>query len=134
MKVIRRGVFETNSSSTHSLCIGEGDLTDRVAPDPQDGKVHVYSGEFGWEENTYRHVADRLSYAYTHAKDHPELLERLAAVIKKHTGCEVAFHDDDGYIDHQSWEVPQAAFMDDETLAQFLFCPKSYFVTDNDNH
>lgn len=139
MRVIRRGVFETNSSSTHSLCIGSGDLTDLPTPAP-DGKIHVYAGEYGWEECHYGSVSDRMSYAYTYAKDDRDderLMAMLGAVIKQHTGREVVFEDGDvpgRYIDHQSREVAAEVFRDEEVLAQFLFCPESYFVTDNDNH
>jgi hypothetical protein len=43
MKQIRKGVFETNSSSTHSICIAKDDgLTIPKS-------LHFDFGEFGWE-------------------------------------------------------------------------------------
>ena len=47
-KQIRQGVFETNSSSTHSMCIHPGNKYV-----PNMSKLKIETGEFGWEEETY---------------------------------------------------------------------------------
>lgn len=52
---IRNGVFETNSSSTHSICISK-------KPVDADGcHVDFHFGEFGWENDD----ADVADYLYT---------------------------------------------------------------------
>lgn len=45
-KQIRRGCFETNSSSTHAICIA----TDDVLNIPKD--IHFGFDDFGWECDT----------------------------------------------------------------------------------
>lgn len=81
-KQIRYGVFETNSSSTHSISIGnfEDKLLNFIQkPDYEynedtgefedttvyDGNIHVTFGEFGWQEDTYNDVYTKLIYALT---------------------------------------------------------------------
>lgn len=69
MKQIRRGVFETNSSSSHSVSINSrGELKKSyLIVDSYDNKVHVPLGEFGWEIETYDSQLDKLSYLCTMA-------------------------------------------------------------------
>ena len=57
MKVIRRNVFESNSSSCHSIAISK----DKV---PNVAGKHVYfgAGEYGWEQDC---VEDTASYLHT---------------------------------------------------------------------
>ena len=58
MKQIRKGVFETNSSSTHSICIAK----DAELTIPQS--LHFSFGEFGWECDTLYSVSEKASYLY----------------------------------------------------------------------
>ena len=55
MKLIRNSVFETNSSSCHSISIGKSDVYDSVTPD-EDGIIRIKPMEFGWcqERNVLR--------------------------------------------------------------------------------
>ena len=70
MKQIRNGVFETNSSSTHSVSISymrsnywsEDCLSSFI---DYDNKVHVEFGEFGWEMDSYDSPYDKLQYIVT---------------------------------------------------------------------
>ena len=59
-QVIRNNVFETNSSSMHSLSIRGKDNIFCPAY-PLDGTF----GEFGWGNETYSDYNDRLSYLLT---------------------------------------------------------------------
>lgn len=63
---IRKGVFETNSSSTHALCICVNDVVD-FAKIKQDYKkvIIVEGGEFGWEFDVYYDVQTKLDYMFT---------------------------------------------------------------------
>ena len=150
MRVIRRAMFETNSSSTHSITI------DRKWPPSKMGKIHVepdgvcyvYPGEFGWGVEEFRDAAAKASYCYTFAttvaaeEEGKALLDRLAKLIREQTGCsEVKFcvlrregEENRGYIDHQSKDVAREAFENDETLRDFIFNPDSILRIDNDNH
>lgn len=66
MKIVRPNVFETNSSSSHSLSIRKGKLEkSNLRVSSVDNKVHVEFGEFGWEVETYDSQEDKLSYLCT---------------------------------------------------------------------
>jgi hypothetical protein len=138
--VTRRGVFETNSSSTHSVTIvqGVGDFVPDTLP-MLDGVCVVYPGEFGWEEEDYNDAATKASYALTYARyrDSLELLEMLTEVLREGTGVQCvefrpASADEDykwGYIDHQSLDCAQEVFESVDTLRAFIFNPASTLST-----
>jgi len=66
MKVIRRNVFETNSSSTHSISIKSGEINNsNLFVNYEDNKVHVKFGEYGWGYDKLRTQSERLSYVCT---------------------------------------------------------------------
>lgn len=52
---IRRSVFETNSSSTHAICISKGDYN-------IINHIDFDVGDFGWECETYRSLYGKASY------------------------------------------------------------------------
>ena len=72
---IRKGVFETNSSSVHSLVFHAhaeneqyndafADLKTLI--DPDDNKIHITPDEFGWGyHGSYEGAAKKLSYLAT---------------------------------------------------------------------
>ena len=62
---IRRNVFESNSSSMHSLSISVNDVWDTLEVDEFENKVVTEFGEFGWEICNYRDAATKLSYIVT---------------------------------------------------------------------
>jgi len=68
---IRKGVFETNSSSTHSVSISRKNnkyydpSNLNVFIDEYDNKVHVKFGEFGWEIESYNLPYEKLQYIVT---------------------------------------------------------------------
>lgn len=82
MRKIRNGVFETNSSSTHSITLSEG----QIASTPKNqlpltnldecviytGETNldacvIYTGEFGWEIEAYNDAPTKAAYALTYA-------------------------------------------------------------------
>lgn len=145
-KVTRHGVFETNSSSTHSICICReaGGVLDRLDVD-SEGVCRIFPGEFGWEECKYRDATTKASYCYTYAASNQKRLKTLEAVIKRGTGAaQVRFMEvldefyPQGYVDHQSGPEERGAceeaFASKQALYAFIFSPKSVLVTDNDNH
>lgn len=142
-KKIRKSIFETNSSSCHSIVLGKGDFK-RTGNgfDVEGGVVRIYPGEFGWGPEKFTDAATKASYALTWAKqaESEECLGMLETAIMGVTGYKVEFVEsgDDtypwGYIDHQSSEVGGEVFVDDETLENFIFNPNSILVIDNDNH
>lgn len=64
-KKIRSGVFETNSSSVHSLVFSKEGLEPSVLPVDRDGKIITDFGEFGKEYCIYDAQAEKLSYLIT---------------------------------------------------------------------
>ena len=143
MQHIRKSVFETNSSSSHSLVIDTvSDLTEQPFTDEEvaSGHVIVLPGEFGWEVEQFYGVHDKLSYLYTSAAsglkagDDPNTvkgyinLDMIREAVEEHTGLTVLFskNSDDyypfGYIDHQSIDVPHEVFRGGkEAVIRFLF-------------
>ena len=149
---IRKAVFETNSSSSHSLTLDAGDLV--AQPFSKDvlreGTLMVTVGEYGWEWYRYYDAANKLSYLLTQVTNgdldksrHPESLtrelreederiDRMCRVVEEHTGVKLLFLGGSGYVDHDSYGVGTETLKDDETLKQFLFS-NSYIETGNDN-
>ena len=137
---IRKKIFETNSSSTHSVVIEQG--TDFVIPEIKGDTIEISGGEFGWEQETYTDWLSKASYAYTYAKNsgRKEDLELLKKVIEDYTKKEVIFvtldseYDPDGYIDHQSIGEAKTIFADYETVKKVIFGKDSEIITNNDNN
>ena len=131
MKKIRKSIFETNSSSSHSIHIDAdvGLMDTSLIPD-ESGLIEIYGGEFGWEWDRLTSAYDKVSYCFMDYGD----VEMLNRVIKRPTGAKkILFVKGDGYIDHASSGTSRVAFKDDETLRNFLFNPKSILYTGNDN-
>ena len=151
MKKIRNAVFETNSSSSHSISVSEvnsDELMDNVMLMDENDNVVVEPGEFGWEQEVYNDSVTKASYMLTYVKnycgdDESKFEEMLKNVIMEQTGCnDVIFNESSdqywkfGYIDHQSSSdnAYHWVFEDKETLRQFIFNKESILETDNDNH
>ena len=143
-QVRREKIFETNSSSTHSISIVGGVYTPDKFP-LEGGVCKVYPGEFGWDEDTFHSPAMKASYCLVFIKtilaNDDRANQMFIDVLKEQTHCEsVEFVSDSkdfygwGYIDHQSDDVCGPAFSSKETLRDFIFNPASYLHTDNDNH
>ena len=144
---IRQGVFETNSSSTHSITIGSSNY---YIPDIT--KLNIQTGEYGWEIETYYDLNNKASYALTYAVYvNPLYIDMLRDVILDaipnciitYNGLEYdeflekvnnADYFELGYIDHQSFDDVGYVFNSYDNLYNFLFSTDSYFETDNDNH
>jgi len=150
MRKIRRGVFETNSSSTHSITLSCGDIVQDKLHVNDRNECIIYTGEFGWEVEAYHDAATKASYALTHAVNlgnsvkTAELLYMLRQAIERGIGddVDIIFDADptsnewgsNGYIDHQSFGVAEDAFRSVNTLHRFIFDRNSVLYTDNDNH
>ena len=141
MQKIRHNVFETNSSSTHSISIHSDsvDTYHTLYPD-REGVLTFQGGEFGWEFAKYSDAITKAEYLVTLFKVHgqpcQELFER---VVLNHTGAKKIEYDIKGtysaYIDHQSLECSKNPIfhLTEETMRDFIFNPKSVLMTGNDN-
>jgi hypothetical protein len=133
-KLIRKGVFETNSSSSHSISIADDTkqfIMDTLYPD-QFGIVTISSDEFGWDWFKYNDALTKATYAAQQFKYDTYSLEILTEVIKEQTGAnDVKFVDlDNGYVDHQSHGIVPN---DKESLRNFIFNKNSWLFGGNDN-
>ena len=128
MKItIRNGVFETNSSSTHSIAVSKKKVTNF----PES--IEFYQGEYGWEHDRY----SLPSYLYTaicESNKKDEYIDKLKKVLDKHN-IKYSFDDSwQGYIDHE-YELSdflEAIFSDEDLLLRVLF-GDSVVYTGNDN-
>jgi pyruvate-formate lyase-activating enzyme len=154
----RHGVFETNSSSSHSIAISyKGDPDARSMPvvdffEDRAGQAHtncivLTGGEFGWGPEIYNDAFTKACYAGVYTLGRRDRADELRAmldkVLKDVTGATEIVHDyntDDwnspnhSYIDHQSNGVGSDAFGSEEDLKAFIFNRGSTLVIDNDNH
>ncbi len=164
MKQVRRSVFETNSSSTHSITITHGKIANNNIRVDRDGYIHTELGEFGWEVWDYKGQAERLSYLVTmlavksdvtlwcyeddESRTEKDIVEdimkthefeKLSDEIGRHARCSgVIIDPSDGYIDHQSHEDYRdfQDFLDqyNTNVVEFVFGRGNVVHTDNDNH
>ena len=65
-QIIRHGVFETNSSSTHSLSIQSGNVRPFNLPLDDDGYIIAEFGEFGWGYEELITQEQKFSYLLTY--------------------------------------------------------------------
>lgn len=140
--VTRNGVFETNSSSTHSITISNKGNKGNLYVD-EDGVCRIYPGEFGWEIESYNDSTTKASYCLTYLMqfdDNNLEINMLKDVVKEISGAKsVEFIPNDGYyawgnIDHQSSDVASEAFESRENLKNFIQNSRSVLRTDNDNY
>lgn len=153
---IRKSVFETNSSSSHSLTMGTGDLSQPPfdAEVLRSGIIPVTVGEYGWEYFRYYMPINKIKYLLTQvtrgslpsAEDlenegltltesvrEDSRIDRLFKVVEEHTGCKIEVQPGSGYVDHDSDDVGMDLLRDTTALHQFLFDQSAYIETSNDN-
>jgi len=133
-KIVRTGVFETNSSSTHSLSIARENqefVHDTIYPD-QHGKITVYDQQFGWEWMKYNDAMTKLAYLFQDQGDtHHDI---IVDAVKEQTGAEsVVFIEDDGYIDHDGRGTTSGVCDSKDNIKNFVFNKNSWLFTGNDN-
>lgn len=143
MKQIRRNVFETNSSSTHSICITKNDLLN-----DKRTFVDFTFGEFGWEYGTLTTIREKASYLYTGiysvCYDDSKRLKYCLDSVKEtlsSNGIDCEFEEksksywDNGYVDHGNElnDFVNDLVGDSDKLMRYLFSDDSFVITGNDN-
>ena len=145
---VRRGLFETNSSSTHSIVIGNNG-EDIYANLPEE--VYFGGGEFGWEHEEYRDTQSKADYLYTViVKLH--LLEAIPYITEtlKKWGINAKFQElvektswggntykdfsNFCYVDHayNAEGLVKEILKDEALLMNYLFSYGSFIETGND--
>lgn len=157
---IRNGVFETNSSSSHSISFTRTHRRNYHFYNINDeNKIVVKLGEYGWGYDTLTSPDEKLSYILTMIAQ--SVLERwnLNKVSAENIQADFQFQDieklildnteykgivldkdvyngGDFYIDHQSFYMDYRYFLDDYkvTLENYLFDNSVIVIIDNDNY
>lgn len=78
MRQIRQGVFETNSSSVHAICIATNPTEDSIHKMP----IIPDFEDFGWEWDIHRNAQTKAEYALTalfnsHSHDRDFVIEKV---------------------------------------------------------
>ena len=143
---IRRWVFETNSSSTHSISIEEWDLDFKT----DYGIIEIETWDFWWSWLDYYDFYTKASYIrtwivntwnWTHEKIFKETISEFTwceVICKRWEWDEWDEYYSDGYIDHQSLDIWDffSSFKESETkekIKKFLFNSSSSLFIWNDN-
>lgn len=154
---IRQSVFETNSSSIHSIAVKRGTKDQGIEyVTKRDGAIAFNLGQFGWKAMKHTSIVKRASYLWTLACSdtikEANKRERFIRETLNEVGIKCVFQPvvqkvyesgweccvaEDGeyfYIDHSdSWgNLTDKIFSDKDFLLDFLF-GDSYVITYNDN-
>lgn len=140
MKVqVRQGTFETNSSSTHSLCINGENTLNLVK------SLNVKFDSWGWEEDVIDTPDEKASYIYTaiydRYYDEPELRDSLLNKFKETLeslcpNVTYEVYDENMWcgIDHSSeFGSDIQEIIEYGLLADLIFNQRSVIITGNDN-
>ena len=143
---VRRNVFETNSSSMHSLSIAKRGVTEYLHVDEYTNNVVTEFGEFGWGYDEYNDPETKLSYLVTMiGESHncysiEEIYEindfkKINDIVSVRCECDgIEIKNVDGYIDHQSIDTIDNLMKEYNcTIEEFIFDKGITLVIDNDN-
>lgn len=148
MRKIRKGLFETNSSSVHAVCIDT---------DPQDMKatkpvLSIWPRNFGWDFNELHAPHDTADYVYTYicvscydesrkdgGEEYQRYLKKFTDVLNE-AGVGYSISEPqklekwaDYGIDHYGLLPPLDELLKKEVLLPLLFGEESVIFTGNDN-
>ena len=138
MKQIRRNIFESNSSSVHTLSISKEGLEPSNLPLNKDGYIEVEFGEFGKDVMIYSTQYEKLQYLlsfiaysrglYESSSDLDDLYETydfndVCDTICDYAGAKgiVIIGDKDAYIDHQSMDDCVIDYWYEDQVLNFIF-------------
>lgn len=142
MLSIRNNVYETNSSSTHSICI-----TNRATSKIKIPKNLIFKfGEFGWEDVILNTPEEKASYLYTaiyslkNKKEIEKIINNIYSELWKY-GVEAVFcqepleYLEHGYIDHVYGleDFLSKILTNSKRMVRYLFLEESFVHTGNDN-
>ena len=137
MRVIRKGVFETNSSAVHSLCIDKSGLEPSKLPVDEDGYIITDFGDFGKYDMgiTTFDQATKLSYLATecfYTNHYNENIEEsyqwnsICEAICEYTGAPGVklLHQTEPELNHQVMPEYEPKFCDywqEDSVINFIF-------------
>lgn len=133
---IRKGVFETNSSSVHSLVISNEGREQSEFKLNKDGEIEIDFGQFGKDERIYSSQYDKLSYLitclyYLSGYDISDIydkweFEQIQDAVCKYTGATgiKILGKQEPEIDHQSQpygDIKIINVYDEDAVINFVF-------------
>lgn len=147
-KIIRKGIFETNSSSSHSLVVTKNNQLEVFDENPwwlhDDGTISIYDTEFGRMPNRplidFYHKLQYLIAAYQYDENK---LKEIEDTVKEIIPNFVKFnyykdYNDEicyGYIDHQSAGlIPNYLEKHNISFKEFLTNKKYVIIIDGDEY
>lgn len=127
----KRTGFETNSSSSHSLTLGNKNTTEDLSP-YKNTEIISLGGSYGWGPDVLDEFKTKLDYICQASRFNPCLFEIARDLVKTRLNSELVFTDDEdeNYIDHESVNILNC---DEEELEKLLFMSDSYIYVLNDN-
>lgn len=145
-KQIRNNVFETNSSSVHSLVYAERSLEPSELVINDDREIYIALGNFDQTYHIYKDQYNKLSYlltcVYYLADCEVENIynhfyfEIIQKAICSYTGAKaLKIQGLEGYIDHQSvpdWDIEIIDAYDEDEIRNFVFNKNIWLKTDCD--
>ncbi len=150
MLKVRRGTFETNSSSMHSISIltqEKGVVETLKQAQKENPKMNVEDGtlkinadelEFGWGFDVWNTAYDRMCYVIAQileCNDSEEGIDKCIDIVHQ-AYPEINYieikGENWGYIDHESVGVVSSRW-DDEKLVSFIKKAEKYLMVDNYN-
>ena len=150
---IRKYVFETNSSSSHSIVINLGDtVLDDYFDIPLKDGIYNISSRLVFDRTPFRILAtvnEKIRFAIASLANYYEkgtevFFDELTNIFKKHypelKEIKVAYEEYDGEkyygeIDHQSYGLLQHFLNKNNiSLEEFLFNPKYIVIIDGDEY
>ena len=148
---IRRGTFETNSSSAHSIVVRRPTSTLGFEKNErhrdyfecgyidENGRMRVYENEFGREFSVLSSWQDKFIYALVEFNDNRQEMDRLVDVMKQRhpefKEIDIEVNPDEpfgwpqwGHIDHQSQGTLKLALAEENISAEDLIDDDKYII------
>lgn len=137
-KIIRKRIWETNSSATHALIYDSSGMESNKLPMDKDGYILTDFGDFGYGAGEFWTQEEKLSYLVTNcyylggwdeditAEDnyHFRHIEEAVCDYTGATGIRITRKNKDWGIDHQiqpEYELPLVEEWDMSSIQSFIF-------------
>lgn len=135
---IRIGIFETNSSSSHSFSLGpRGRLADTIESDER-GVIKITTDLWEFFGPKFNDPKAKLSYLLCFAvtvlepDEYKKCIDNISKVVEDFTGAswiDITI-ETNSYIDHQSTHIINDRDLDDpEFIKEFVFNPSTWVYT-----
>ena len=118
MKSIREGVFETNSSSMHSISFATPDSYRKY--DYKGQCLYWTGGEFGWEDRIYLDSSDKFSYWLTAFTDYLRV-KQLEDIKKSYPKARILVDNEKEYREYtRDYYTSEQVILPDEKSTLYI--------------